>query len=593
MCFMSCESATKYVNITNTTPLKAQFVDSHATYIIKGVVNLKGDTINIPADSKLKFKKKGLLTNGVIKGKNTLIMGKPNIDHIRLKGTFQNQEFCTSWCSSLSMSDYIEDVMNLAPNTVMIVNSNIKLGDNRKYVDHLTLIGKGGIITNSDRFYIMRGGVVISNLKFRWNMPPVVNPVDNYSAVVIYHDLLEKDTTVNIQIKNVDANGGKYCSFFMRQYKSKTNPKLRTNNTIMNCNFYNFTKGAIWTCGGSGKIYSSNFTQIGYDKSEKLYSVTALRLGYDHITKCGRALGYIVEDCFFERIVAAYNFENDGRELHGLLAYGDSIIVRNNTFRTLSTNFSKTTDAGRDSEMLYIKGSYNIIEDNTFENGVGYASDGVVTLKVGTTEGNIVRNNKFFLDNTAGKFIYLGGHKHIIEGNSFVSTCSSPQDNYSYAIYLGHKDNDNIKESAIIRNNTFFFTEKNNYMAVYANRWGDLIMTDNTFNNPTKLLKCNNRDGEVLIKNNTITLNRIQGSNVDNFIEITGSSKYPAIISNNIITLTNSSSGRLVKGSNYCFYSNTVSLKNTKLQTLLQGNDTDLKDGNNSISIDKTSKVTK
>lgn len=591
--FVGCKSQTNVIRIEKGVPLQEQFNQPNVTYLIEETIDIGGENIKIPANSTLKFEKKGALVNGVIQGDNTNIAGNPEFDGVRLRGTFVNEDYYASWCSSHSISDFVEDVMNVSDNSVLIVDCNITLNDQKKYVNHLTLVGKDKTITNSDRYYITYGGADISNLSFRWDKPPLDEPKDNYDAVIIYFDLLLKDTTVVTRIENVDADGGRYCSYFMRQYKGGIEPKLHAVNAIINCDFRNFTMGAIWTCGGTGKVFSTSFTDIGYEISSKLRGVTALRLGYNHKSREAKAVGYVVEDCEFENIVAVYNPENDGRGLHGLLVYGDSIVVRNNKFSTLSTSFAKATDPGMDSEILYIKGSYNLIEGNTFENGAGALSDGVVTLKIGTTEGNVMRNNEFLMGYTDGKFIYLGGFGHLIEGNSFVSTFSSHHDNCSYAIYLGPCNNDSIKKSVIIKDNTFCFPEENNFMAVYANKWGDLALTGNRFINPTKLLKCNNREGMILVKNNIITLNSVRGSDVDNFIELSGSESPQAIISNNVISLTNSSSGRLVKGSNYCFYSNNVTLNNSTLKTLLQGNDTDLKDGNNMISIDNSSKIKK
>lgn len=589
--FVSCNCQRSVVCIKSTGQLQSQLNKSNTTYLVENLVDLRGKTIVMPKNSVLKFSRNGVLSNGVLVGENTLFDGKPCLDGVRLKGQFKSNEFYTSWCSQEAMSDYIEDVMNLSYNTVMIVDCDITLKDTRKYVSHLSLMGKNKTITNSDRFNVTYGGTEITNLKFRWNKPPVVEPADNYDAVVVYHNLLEKDTIIKVMIENVDADGGRYCSYFMRQYKSSIQPKLQIINTIKNGVFCGFTRGVIWTCGGSGVIEDCEFRNIGYDQTKSLWSVTALRLGYDTRTHKAKAKGYKIENNLFYNIVAAYNPKNDGRELHGLLAYGDSIVVRKNKFRKLSTSFSRVTDTGMDSEMLYIKGSFNIIEDNTFEDGAGAASDGMVTLKIGSSEGNVLRNNELVMASTSGKFIYLGGSNHLVEGNNFISTYSPHQDNGSYAIYLGHHDSIGIKESVIIKDNTFRFPETNNYTVVYANKWGDLSLMGNSFYNPTRLLKCNKREGTIIVNNNIITLNRIKVSGVDNFIELSESINPQAIISNNVITLTNTTLGRLVKGSNYCFNSNNVTLKKTTLKTLLQGNDADLKNGNNAISIDNSSKV--
>lgn len=588
MCLFSCESAEKVVSVKKNAPVQAQLKNPNVTYVIEDEVNLRGDTVYIPSNSMLQFKRGGALTNGTIKGNNTLIEGAPNFDKVRFIGAFKNQKYKTSWCSQDSMSDYIEDVMNLSDNSAIIVDCDITLADKKRYVNHLTLIGENKTVINSDRYNVTYGGAEISNLKFRWNKKPVIEPTDNYAAVIVYHHLLEKDTIINILIENVDADGGRYCSFFMRQYKSSIQPKLQAVNRIRNSSFCDFTRGAIWTCGGSGSVENCEFRDIGYDLSKKLWSVTALRLGYDTRPKA-KAIGYNVENCLFYNLVAAYNPDNDGRELHGLLAYGDSIVVRNNGFSTLSTSFSNATDTGRDSEMLYIKGSYNEIEGNSFENGAGAASDGVVTLKVGKTEGNVVRNNSFITSNTTSKFVYLGGHNHLIEGNEFMSSCSLTKDKYVFAIYLGHYDN--VIESVIIRNNTFYFNGKTNYMAVYANQWEDLSLTGNVFNNLTKLLKCNNRNGRVVIKDNTFTIEAVKGSSEDCFIEIKGNGKYQAVIESNKFVFNNSTLGILLRGSNFRFGENQVLLNKSSLQALLHGSNTEIEVVNNTFTIDQSTVI--
>ena len=591
LCLFGCKTNKVVICINKNLPIQTQFKKVNTTYIIQDLVDLNGGSFSIPENSTLKFKRNGKLKNGVIRGNNTLIEGCPKFDNVRFRGMFKNQEYRTSWCSQNSMSDYIEDVMNLSDSSVLIVDCDITLNDKKKWVNHLTLIGENKTITNSDRFYVTYGSTEISNLKFRWVKAPVIEPTDNYDAVVIYYDMLLKDTTVVTRIENVDADGGRYCSYFMRQYKSGIEPKLRTINTIQGCNFRNFTMGAIWTCGGSGKVCSSNFTDIGYEKSSKLRGVTALRLGYVHTSHEAKAIGYVVKDCLFRNIVAVYNPENDGRGLHGLLAYGDSIVVKNNTFSTLSTSFSKSTDTGMDSEMLYIKGSYNIIEGNTFENGAGEASDGVITLKIGSTEGNVVRNNQFLTTNNASKFIYLSGRNHIIEGNSFVNTYSLFKEKYAFAIYLGHREKEGVDESVIIHNNSFSFTGRANYMAVFANRWGDVVLSNNTFQNPTVLIKYDKRFGTATIQGNHITLDNVKGKPQDAVIMVSGDNGQQVAVINNAFSITNSVTGKLVNGSNYCFYDNIITLKNSTLQALLRGADSRIEVLNNSFSIDNVTTI--
>ncbi len=582
----------KTIRINNNKPIQEQFNQTGTTYVIRGRIDFKGETITIPNNSKIRFRRHGVLTNGTLIGNNTSLTGNPKFDGIRLKGTFSNQKYYASWCSFETISDFIEDVMNLSKESAVIVDCDITMNGQKRSVDHLYLVGNNKTITNSDRYYINYGGADVTKLCFLWDKPQVIDPADNYSAVIVYHNLVEKDTTVVVRIEDVVADGGRYCSFFIRQYKSSVSPGLRTVNTVKNCTFSNFTRGAIWTCGGTGSVTQCKFLDIGYDKTDALRSVTALRLGYNAEAEKAKAIGYLVEDCTFKNIVAAYNSENDGRELHGLLAYGDSLLVKNNVFNTLSTSFSKVTDPGMDSEILYIKGSYNVIESNTFENGAGQSSNGVVTMKIGLSQENVIRNNKFSMTSHGGKFVYICGSNHIIEGNQFESTYGDSSDQTQYAIYLGHRDLLNVAESVIIRDNSFAFSNISFSLAIYANQWGDLTITNNQFFNPSKILKSNKRKGQLIFEDNMVLLDGLKNRNGGYLIELTGKCNYTALIRKNAFRINNSSLTGLMTGGNYCFSNNSVSVKGSSLNSLFQGADI-IEIKKNKLEISETSQLGK
>lgn len=595
LCFIliSCESQAKNIRIRSGISFQEQLTEANAVYLIKERIDLNGATVIMPPNSTLKFKRKGQLANGTLQGDGTHFTGKPSFDGVLLKGKYTTKEFYTSWNSARSMSDYIEDVMNLGGESAVVVDCDITLKDQKKNVDHLNLKGKKKTITNSDRYYITCGGTSISDLKFRWDKGPVQEPKENYRAVIIYSDILTKDTTVVVNLNRLDIDGGQYCSYFMRQAKSGLEPSMRINNTIRDCHFSHLTMGAIWTCGGTGSVTNSHFTDIGYDQSTVLHGVTALRLGYNNTVQIGKAIGYKVENCRFENIVAPYSDRNDGRGLHALLVYGDSTIVRNNTFRRLTTDFTKPTETGMDAEILYFKGSWNVIENNYFEDGAGSASDAVVTLKSIDSEGNVIRNNRFMTTVTDSKFIYVAGKSVEIEGNEFRNISTAPGENIAYAIYLGHHNENSGNEIAWISNNSFSFPHTSNYMAVYANRWGNLYVVKNNIKNPQRILKVNNREGELIIKNNVIYADGL-GANTSNvFIEISSGGAIPAQISDNEFGIKNVVLGKLVQGSNYVFDNNKVNLVNVNMQSFLGGSGTNIKAVNNTIEIDKESTIIK
>ena len=222
-----------------------------------------------------------------------------------------------------------------------------------------------------------------------------------------------------------------------------------------------------------------------------------------------------------------------------------------------------------DSEMLYIKGSYNLIEKNYFENGAGSLSDGVVTLKIAETNENIVRNNKFVQTSNDCTFIRLGGKGHSVINNTIESRCSpSIQDTIlKYAIYFSAQGGD---VSRVI-SNKLSFPSKSKYMAIYANGRGALVVHNNIINNPYKLLKNNKRKGNCMIKRNTVFVDAQRINKKESFIEISDSKKHEAIIEHNNFIFTNSQIGYMVKGSNYSFIENDIEINNTSFTNLLSG----------------------
>lgn len=289
--------------------------------------------------------------------------------------------------------------------------------------------------------------------------------------------------------------------------------------------------------------------------------------------------------------MAPYNPENDGRELHGILAYGDSLEIRDNVFSSLSTSFSKSTDTGKDSEMLYVKGSYNLIENNRFENGAGASSDGMVTLKGEATKDNIVRNNHFISTAIPNRFVYLCGQNHIVEGNIFESLYSTPSEITYHALYLGHREG--VRESVTIKGNTFLFNKQTRYMAIYANGWGDISVLNNKFYNPTLLFKNFKRTGSITIQGNTVVVEGVVGESKNSFIMVSGDNGIPVLIENNDITCNSVSTGIMVNGSNIKFNSNRVVLNRTTVESVMYTSNSAFESLNNTYLFDKSTIIKK
>lgn len=580
--FASYEGQTKTIRIKGNLPLADQMKEADATYVIKGTIDLQGRTLTMPANAILKFKKRGVLLNGLLVGNNTEITGKPHMSRLHLSGTYKTTTFYASWNVDAVASDYFADVMNLGPDTKIIVDKDVVLSDSKRTINHLYLEGKNKTVLNSDRFYVSYGGCKVENLKFLWDKPAIIEPDDNYSAVIIYSSLIQKDTTVTVTLRGLEADGGKFCSYFMKQHLHNGVAKLQVVNNVDNCKFSNFTRGAILTCGGTGNVINCVFENLGYDSTDKLFNVIALRLGMPGNTGNTGVYKYQVTNNTFSHIVSAYNRLNDGRELHGVLAYGNGLNISNNTFEHLSTIFSSFEDTGGDAEMIYIKGSGNTIANNIIKDAVGASSNGAITLKVAGTNNNTVCGNMMSMSKDWGCFVFLSGINQEVSNNTFINKCSSGNSSRRIAIYLSHHSEDSNTESAVINNNRFLLSAELNYTVIFANNWYKLTLAGNTFENPSKLLTGRGMS-ESIIKENIIKSEYVVADNGGNFIDLSGSNGIPAQISDNEFMLKDSKYDRFVMGTHYVFNNNKVQLENTSFNSLLRGGDAYLEVSRNKL----------
>lgn len=580
--FACCVGQAKTIRIKNYLPLAEQMNEADATYVITGTIDLQGKALTMPANAILKFKRRSVMQNGHLVGNNTEVTGKPHISRLRLSGRYKTTTFYASWNVDTVWSDYFADVMNLGPETRIIVDVDVTLSDSKRTINHLYLVGKNKTVLNSDRFYVNHGGCTVEKLRFRWDKPAVIEPSDNYSAVIIYSSLLQKDTTVTVTLRDLDADGGRFCSYFMKQHLLGGVVKLQTTNNVDNCKFSNFTRGAVLTCGGTGIVTNCLFENLGYDSTDKLFSVIALRLGMSKETDDTGAHKYIVRNNSFSHIVSTYNNKNDGRELHGILAYGNDITISKNTFEHLSSSFSSFEDSGGDSEMIYIKGSGNTIMDNIIKDAVGASSDGAITLKVAGTNNNIVCRNVMSMSKGWGCFVFISGINHVVSDNSFINECVSDNSCRRIAVYLSHHAEDSNTESVVVKNNQFLFSSTLNYTAVFANKWYKLTLVGNTFENPSKLLAGNGMS-ESIIKGNIVKSGHVIADKGGNFIDLSSSCGKPAQITDNEFILKNSKYDRFVMGTQYVFNNNKVHFENTSFNSLLRGGGIYLEVQNNKL----------
>lgn len=179
--FQIGESATcTIIAIDSKKPITNQFCRENATYIIKEIIDLKGDTLSIPYNSTLCFKG-GELNNGIIIGHNTTIDSKERTVFRRTKfegsfvGIIKESWFPLKYGKYLDNSFELNSALNLAhlsdnkcfqlaPSKVLFVRSHIDNTIWQNYLREGTVEIKSGVtfdlngstiqcMTNSSRNY--------------------------------------------------------------------------------------------------------------------------------------------------------------------------------------------------------------------------------------------------------------------------------------------------------------------------------------------------------------------------------------------------------------------------------------------------------
>ncbi|MCQ2281532.1 MAG: hypothetical protein MJZ99_02775 [Bacteroidales bacterium] len=558
-------------------------------YLVKGLVDLKGQTFVFDKDAVLQFEG-GQIVNGTLVGNDTRINGHPQFGNVLLSGTFQNTDYYASWFSDKSMSKIVPMVMNLSLKTRFILDKDILMEDKKQMVSHVSLLGKSKhTITNCDRFYVTLGNTEIRDLNFRWNKASLDDPRDNYSAVVLYTDILKEKKTVSIKLSNITANGGGYCSFFVRQHgnSSVTTPLLQTQFEVTNCKFSRFTRGVIEIWGGSGKIKKCEFSNIGYELTNNLRSVSVLSLGSDD-APCSRVNNVEISNCTFTNVAAAYSNKNDGRELHGILCKGDNIVISDSEFSRLSTRFTKTVDPGMDAEMIYIKGSNNKIQNNIIIDGAGSISDGVITLKRKTSISNKIFSNKCYLKSNFATFIYLAGRRHEISNNLFISEMGSPA-KQSYFFYFKHHDEDEKDESVVLKKNIIKAQQDPNLSVVYANSWHNIEFLENEFNVSCQIVKANGSGCSRVFVDNIFNVVSAKGQSSLDLFSLIGCER--TYFQGNKFAIKNSNFKSIFNASNYSLLNNIFQIENTSLTFICKGAEGNIEVLNNTFNFSQNSTI--
>lgn len=540
----------KDVVLTSDKPLSHQ-MKKKGTYIVRDVIDLKGQAIEIPKNSKIVFDGGGF-QGGVVKGNNTLLEGDIKC-YSEIKGTFKNRYFEAEWFTEnhRGLTDFLKQTVATNVNEIVINDGEWLVSETVVLRSGIKIRGEEGNVIKVDRNKIS-GPYVLFRL---WG------EVNRFSEDYKYSDIQLSNITFN-------ANGsntlGRTC-FFAAASAEKIN--------VSNCRFideasktYADYVNAVFT------FYNCRDCKIVNNYTEYLRLVS---LGFCVNCVISHNKGYNspgtwLESCDGHHLAYEYN------ELHENLFPKNSTICQNSRYGIIRNNViivnGKEVDSminiGHSSSDVYENsGDGCIIEGNEIHTEY---SKGIIAWGNCKTDNLTIRNNKVYAARNHAIYlspdvqtVYITGNtltghsqgqllvrceammsyirdNHItidVPGEKYIPLRLKRYDNEGKAVVEGNiidnggeapfstKDESIIDVSmreCIFKNNTV--NDGVHFLNVSPSI---MTMTGNTFNDVQNVFWHSNNVAErpldvFVVKNNTINVNTAKAGEYLNLFSING-----------------------------------------------------------------------
>ncbi len=265
---------------------------------------------------------------------------------------------------------------------------------------------------NSTNRIIISKGTVINCLKLNGYVvvdtdeKVVFDKCDIYATSGIERDyqIYINNKCANVEIKNsrihCDNHSVRYGIYAPHQIKSLV---------IKNCEFDGFSEIAI-NCPNrieTAKIESNEIHDIGTlelrnGKYRKNSIGIRINKNLDDINPDfsqydGQSI--VIKDNVIRNLISFYTESNDAIECHGILVYGNNVMIDGNTVENMMAGTTKeniSVFCGSEHEGIYVKGDNCTISNNILRNACGNTgSEGAIAVKWFGKGGRIV-NNKIY-----------------------------------------------------------------------------------------------------------------------------------------------------------------------------------------------------
>lgn len=483
-----CIEGKNRVVLNPNSNIKQQLREDNTTFVVKQIIDLQGETVSIPNNSVLLFKRKGLIQNGCVKGVNTTLKGRVKLG-CELSGTFLNDEIPVSWLCATdreTLAKQIASVFNLNKICVLKLDEDIDLDGSHKKVGFVAFSGSKTVRNCCS--YKVSGDVILHNVSF----------ADFESHRELFLNLQGITKPVSIEISNIRFDGNWNISRFIYcPYIELDNPC--TLNVISSefTRVRNFVIQFRSPC--TGEIRNNRIENIGTDKFSNVIGFHLGDTSKDAERHCAR--DFVITNNIFRDFKVPYNDKDDGREVHAILIYGHRNLVRENQVIHFYPLQDANGDIGRDGEGIYLKGEENVVENNYLENCVGSGPDGAITIKSSYSNNRISGNT---VKHQYGIGVQCYTPNSVVENNKVYS-----EQNAVAGMAMV------FNTGSTIRNNEFFASLRKEYHAAIAlTRCEGITITDNRFNNTSGVLTTYKSKGQIHFEGNEVNLSgMVYGTN--------------------------------------------------------------------------------
>lgn len=416
----------KQVVLNSRKSISSQMSFKNTDYVIRSVINLKGERISIPSGCTLLFERYGRIKNGTIIGNETRIDSKKNriFRNIVFTGTFQCDKCRPEWFIEGEDGEKIDNCLDLFQG--LILEGNYKLKAPIVIEKPIHISGNGLLLFISEEgtcLDIRSSNVSISGISLR---------NQSINSFIIHVNGNAKNVLHHISISQCTITGGKYAIAL----------DGCVNSSITNCKISDVERTAIG-------LYSSRFIEV------KNNEITNINISHRESNSYGITATYHYGDPKSTDITISNNNVSNNPYWEALDTHGgERVTFSNNIVKNCWRGIAAVGDDHR--EIMLCKDI--IIEGNEISCSNEPLSNGIVFT--GVSDNKVSENIKVLRNKVYSSVIALystNNEKVLIRDNNLFATDEIWRDIGSKDVLFEHNHIELAIGSAAYYEKTVFY----------------------------------------------------------------------------------------------------------------------------------------